>query len=125
MVVVQVGSAARHRPDIVGFQSEKSVIAGDVEGIHARAHHYDNKAEFLYTFLQVMTAAAASFTHGANDVANAVGPYATIYQIWDSGVIPKRAQVDLWILAFGGAGSSLASGHMAITLCATWAITSL
>lgn len=90
--------------DIVSSQSEKSVIAGDVEEIHARAHHYDNKAEFLYTFLQVMTAAAASFTHGANDVANAVGPYATIYQIWNSGVIPQKAQVDLWILAFGGAG---------------------
>lgn len=89
--------------DIVSSQSEKSVIAGDVEEIHARAHHYDNKAEFLYTFLQIMTAAAASFTHGANDVANAVGPYATIYQIWESGKIPKKAQVDIWILAFGGA----------------------
>ncbi|KAK2595079.1 Na+/Pi symporter [Conoideocrella luteorostrata] len=90
--------------DVVSSQSKKSVIAGDVEEIHARARHYDNKAEFLYTFLQVMTAAAASFTHGANDVANAVGPYATIYQIWNSGAIPKKAQVDTWILAFGGAG---------------------
>lgn len=90
--------------DVISAQSEKSVIAGDVEEIHARAHHFDNKAEFLYTFLQIMTAAAASFTHGANDVANAVGPYATIYQIWNSGKIPKKTQVDLWILAFGGAG---------------------
>lgn len=90
--------------DIVSSQSEKSVIAGDVEEIHARARHYDNKTEFLYTFLQVMTAAAASFTHGANDVANAVGPYATIFEIWDRGIIPKKSQVPIWILAFGGAG---------------------
>ncbi|GJN70025.1 phosphate-sensing transcription factor [Purpureocillium lilacinum] len=91
--------------DIVSSQSQKSVIAGDVEEIHARARHYDNRTEFLYTFLQVMTASAASFTHGANDVANAVGPYATIYQIWQSGKIPgKKANVPLWVLAFGGAG---------------------
>jgi sodium-dependent phosphate transporter len=90
--------------DVVSAQSEKSIIAGDVEDIHARDRHFDNKAEFLYTFLQVMTAAAASFTHGANDVANAVGPYATIFQIWNSGVIPKKTNVDLWILAFGGVG---------------------
>ncbi|KAF4943110.1 hypothetical protein FSARC_15043, partial [Fusarium sarcochroum] len=91
--------------DIVSSQSEKSVVAGDVEEIHARAAHYDNRTEFLYTFLQVMTAASSSFVHGANDVANAVGPYASIYQIWNSGEIAgSKAQVPLWILAFGGAG---------------------
>lgn len=91
--------------DIVGSQSEKSVVAGDVEEIHARAEHFDNRTEFLYTFLQVMTAASASFVHGANDVANAVGPYASIYQIWQSGAVPgSKAQVPIWILAFGGAG---------------------
>ncbi|KAF5024321.1 hypothetical protein F66182_3598 [Fusarium sp. NRRL 66182] len=91
--------------DIVSSQSEKSVVAGDVEEIHARAIHYDNRTEFLYTFLQVMTAAASSFVHGANDVANAIGPYATIYQIWQTGAISGgKSEVPLWILAFGGAG---------------------
>lgn len=90
--------------DVVSSQSEKSVIAGDVEEIHAHARHFDNKTEFLYTFLQVMTAAAASFTHGANDVANAVGPYASIYEIWKTEKIPSKAPVPTWILAFGGAG---------------------
>ncbi|KAF4999311.1 hypothetical protein FGRMN_2539 [Fusarium graminum] len=91
--------------DIVSSQSEKSVVAGDVEEIHARATHFDNRTEFLYTFLQVMTAASASFVHGANDVANAVGPYATIFQIWNSGEVPgSKAQVPLWVLGFGGAG---------------------
>ncbi|KAF7551280.1 hypothetical protein G7Z17_g5141 [Cylindrodendrum hubeiense] len=91
--------------DIVSSQSEKSVVAGDVEEIHARAEHFDNRTEFLYTFLQVMTAASASFVHGANDVANAVGPYASIYQIWQTGeVTGTKAEVPIWILAFGGAG---------------------
>ncbi|CAF3478616.1 phosphate-sensing transcription factor [Fusarium graminearum] len=90
--------------DIVGSQGEKSVVAGDVEEIHARAEHFDNRTEFLYTFLQIMTAASASFVHGANDIANAIGPYATIYQIWQEGVIPDKSEVPVWILAFGGAG---------------------
>ncbi|QPC76095.1 hypothetical protein HYE68_006847 [Fusarium pseudograminearum] len=90
--------------DIVGSQGEKSVVAGDVEEIHARAEHFDNRTEFLYTFLQIMTAASASFVHGANDIANAIGPYATIYQIWQEGVIPNKSEVPVWILAFGGAG---------------------
>ena len=91
--------------DIVASQKEKSVVGGDIEEIHARATHYDNRTEFLYTFLQVMTAASASFVHGANDVANAIGPYASIFQIWQQGEVPgAKANVPLWILAFGGAG---------------------
>ncbi|KAI9147482.1 Phosphate-repressible phosphate permease pho-4 [Paramyrothecium foliicola] len=91
--------------DIVSSQNDKSVLAGDIEEIHARATHFDNRAEFLYSFLQVMTAASASFVHGANDVANAIGPYASIYQIWRSGEIPgSKSNVPIWILAFGGAG---------------------
>jgi PiT family inorganic phosphate transporter/sodium-dependent phosphate transporter len=51
-----------------------------------------------------MTASAASFTHGANDVSNAVGPFATIFYIWRHGKIDKKSPVPTWILAFGGAG---------------------
>ncbi|KAL2755363.1 hypothetical protein ACRALDRAFT_1051209 [Sodiomyces alcalophilus JCM 7366] len=92
--------------DVVGSQNEKNVVGGDIEEMHARAQHFDNRAEFLYTFMQVMTSSAASFVHGANDVSNAIGPYATIYQVWKSGAVPPagEASVPLWILAFGGVG---------------------
>ncbi|CAI6098655.1 unnamed protein product [Clonostachys chloroleuca] len=91
--------------DIVATQKADTVLSRDMEEIHARATHFDNRTEFLYTFLQVLTASAASFVHGANDVANAVGPYASIYQIWESGKIPgAKSNVPVWILAFGGAG---------------------
>lgn len=94
--------------DIVAEQKSDSVLGGDIEEIHARGSHFDNKTEFLYTFLQIMTASAASFVHGANDVANAVGPYATIFQVWESGEVPgPKANVPVWILAFGGAGIAI------------------
>ncbi|CAI5489012.1 unnamed protein product [Closterium sp. Naga37s-1] len=56
------------------------------ENKHAtRAHEvalvYDNKTEYLYSLLQVMTAAFASFAHGSNDIANALGPVADGYHI--------------------------------------------
>jgi sodium-dependent phosphate transporter len=88
--------------DIVASQKSDSVISGDVDEINSRARHYDNQTEFLYTFLQIMTACTASFVHGANDVANAVGPYATVFQVWQEGRVPEKSNVPIWILAFGG-----------------------
>ncbi|KAI2632660.1 phosphate transporter [Hypomontagnella submonticulosa] len=88
--------------DVVNMQRKKDILSGDLEEKHARAAHYDNKAEFMYSFLQIMTACTASFTHGANDVSNAIGPFTTIYQIWQSETVPKNPEVPLWILAFGG-----------------------
>lgn len=55
--------------DIVSLQGKRNILTGDLELMHAHAAHYNNKAEYMYSFLQVMTAAAASFTHGANDVS--------------------------------------------------------
>jgi len=55
--------------DVVSLQSKRNILSGDGEDMHARATHYDNKVEYMYSFLQVLTAATASFTHGANDVS--------------------------------------------------------
>ena len=43
-----------------------------------------------------------SFTHGANDVANAMGPFAAVYSIWNSGSISSSVDVQEWILVIGG-----------------------
>ncbi|KAK3319456.1 phosphate transporter [Apodospora peruviana] len=90
--------------DIVQLQkNKKDRLAGDLEMAHAGAAHYNNDVEHMYRFLQMMTAATASFTHGANDAANAVGPYSTIYGIWSSGELSgSKTEVPLWILGFLG-----------------------
>ena len=85
--------------DIISMQNQESRLTGDLEQMHAHAKHYDNRAEYLYSFLQVLTASTASFAHGANDVANAIGPYATIYQIWSTGDMGgSKSEVPIWIL---------------------------
>ena len=56
--------------DMVQLQkNKKDFLAGDLELAHSKAAHYDNNVEHMYSYLQVMTAATASFTHGANDAA--------------------------------------------------------
>ncbi|KAJ5360019.1 Phosphate transporter [Penicillium concentricum] len=94
--------------DIVSAQKGESRLAGDLEKTHAHAEHYDNEAEYMFSFLQILTACTASFTHGANDVANAVGPYATIYAIWKTGALEgAKTEVPMWILVFGGAAIAI------------------
>jgi len=39
-------------------------LAQNIRDIHARAHKYDNKTEYLYSMLQAFTATTASFAHG-------------------------------------------------------------
>lgn len=42
-----------------------------------------------------------SFAHGANDVANAMGPFSAVYSIYSSGALTKDSGVPIWILVLG------------------------
>ncbi|OJJ61426.1 hypothetical protein ASPSYDRAFT_130990 [Aspergillus sydowii CBS 593.65] len=91
--------------DVVSMQNKRNLLTGDLEMTHAHADHYENRAEYMFSFLQILTASTASFAHGANDLSNAVGPYATIYAVWNSGRLggdDSETAVPYWILAFGG-----------------------
>ncbi|KAG0205615.1 hypothetical protein BGX28_002774, partial [Mortierella sp. GBA30] len=69
--------------------------------VHANATKFDPDTERLFSAVQVITACFTSFAHGSNDVANAIGPLATIYYIWENAKIDSKAPVAIWILAFG------------------------
>lgn len=58
-------------------------------------------ASFHLNILQVFTAAVFSFAHGSNDVANSIGPFATIYGIYKEGGVSSSAKVPVWILVVG------------------------
>ncbi|KAK1623387.1 phosphate-repressible phosphate permease [Colletotrichum phormii] len=88
--------------DVITMQKRTAVLSWDIADMHARAPHYDNRAEHMYSALQILTASAASFIHGANDVANSIGPFATAYDIWRTGGIETSVGVPVWILCFGG-----------------------
>ena len=63
--------------------------------------------ERVFIWLQIITACYVAFAHGANDVANAIGPMAAIYDIASSstGILsPDKVDVPIWLLLLGGAG---------------------
>jgi PiT family inorganic phosphate transporter len=62
--------------------------------------------ERIFGGLQVVTAAFVAFAHGANDVANAVGPLAAVVGIARTGFtdVPDNVPLARWILAVGGIG---------------------
>ena len=68
---------------------------------------YDKRTENLFQYLQVFTACLASFAHGGNDVANAIGPLSGILAIYREGSAEPKSPVYTWVLAYGGAGLAL------------------
>jgi len=66
-----------------------------------------NAINLLFTIPLIFAAALLSFAHGANDVANAVGPLAAINDAIMSGGITEKAGIPLWVMALGGIGISI------------------
>ncbi len=61
----------------------------------------------LFTIPLIFAAALLSFAHGANDVANAVGPLAGIYDALAHQTISTKAAIPLWVMVIGAVGISL------------------
>jgi len=57
----------------------------------------------LFTFPLIVSAALLCFAHGANDVANAVGPLAAINDSL-SGHISSKASIPIWVMIIGASG---------------------
>ena len=58
--------------------------------------------ERIFVSLQIITACCMAFAHGANDVANAIGPLSAVISIAQSGIESLKAQTPAWLLALGG-----------------------
>ncbi|MDP3876322.1 MAG: inorganic phosphate transporter [Methylobacter sp.] len=61
----------------------------------------------LFTLPLIFSAALLSFAHGANDVANAVGPLAAINDAVFSGGVASKAAIPLWVMLVGALGISI------------------
>ena len=65
---------------------------------------YDPRTEQLFSMGQVLMAIVGSFAHGANDIANAIGPFAVVVSIYKSGTVDSGGAIPWWILVLGGVG---------------------
>lgn len=85
---------------VLGFvtrQLMKKIIAATEE----------EKIEHIFRRLQIFTACYVCLAHGANDVANAIGPLAGIYFIYKYHTVATSAEVPWFMLAGGGLFISL------------------
>ena len=61
----------------------------------------------LFTIPLIFSAALLSFAHGANDVANAIGPLAAINDAVMTGGISSKAGIPLWVMGVGAIGIAI------------------
>ena len=72
-----------------------------------RANSLENRKKSvnqLFTAPLIGSAALLSFAHGANDVANAVGPLAAIVSAVGDGGIAAKVTIPLWVMVIGAVG---------------------
>ncbi|MDY0116417.1 MAG: inorganic phosphate transporter, partial [Sulfurimonadaceae bacterium] len=61
----------------------------------------------LFTIPLIFSAALLSFAHGANDVANAIGPLAAINDAVLQGGITSESDIPFWVMTVGALGIAL------------------
>ena len=78
------------------------IIRKQSQGLENR----NKSLKILFGIPLVVSAALLSFAHGANDVANAVGPLAAIVQASQSGNFTEAVSIPLWVMVIGAFGIS-------------------
>ncbi len=61
----------------------------------------------LFTMPLIFAAALLSFAHGANDVANSIGPLAAINDAIMHGGVSTKAAIPMWVMMIGAIGIAL------------------
>ena len=91
---------------ILGYIVVRHYVNRAAAGMENRRRSVSN----LFTIPLIFAAALLSFAHGANDVANAIGPLAAIVSAVSSGEILAQANVPFWVMAVGAIGIAVGLG---------------
>ena len=115
--VIAIEKARKHLKKVyrettgnVAYQA--SIALEDVERLSHSLKHREmigssdyKTVEKIFGYLQILSASFMAFSHGANDVANAIGPLSASLKVLMTGEIPiSGVPIPAWILALGGAG---------------------
>ena len=85
-----------------GFYVDVDALTEECAELHSHANRFYDKTERLYKVLQVSSSFFASVSHGANDIANSIGPLSAVYAIYTSGTVNKKSDIDFGVLLYGG-----------------------
>ena len=86
----------------VAYAISAPLIRRKAEGMENR----NKSVKVLFGLPLVFSAALLSFAHGANDVANAVGPLAAIVHATEFGGFEAKVAIPMWVMVIGAFGIS-------------------
>jgi phosphate/sulfate permease len=91
--------------DVHAVVEEDPVIAA----IHANAVKWDDDTEYIYGFMQVISAICVIFAHGAGEVGYMAGPLAVIVDVCQNpanNVVTNNTKVmpEIWVILIGAFG---------------------
>lgn len=67
-----------------------------------RSYEISRATYVMFSWMQVLTASCFAFSHGSNDIANALGPFAAILDVLRTGVMEATAPIPfIALFAFG------------------------
>ncbi len=87
---------------IASWAITRPIIARQSVGLENR----NQSLRKLFAMPLICSAALLSFAHGANDVANAVGPLAAIVHTASIGEVAAKVTIPIWVMAVGALGIS-------------------
>jgi PiT family inorganic phosphate transporter len=87
---------------VVVWVATRPLIARQSRGLENR----NQSLRKLFSLPLIFSAALLSFAHGANDVANAVGPLAAIVHTVELGDVAAKVSIPLWVMTVGAFGIS-------------------
>ncbi len=105
--VVPVGFVTASVLGLVVAAAVWALMRRHVEQVSPRLTNDKEGVNALFTVPLIFAAALLSFAHGANDVANAVGPLAGISEAVMHGDIAGKAPIPLWVMLVGALGIAL------------------
>jgi len=93
----------------------RPVIGRAVQGMENRRSGVNS----LFNIPLIFAAALLSFAHGANDVANAVGPLSAIVAVARENALTAKVGIPLWVMVIGAIGISIGLGLFGAKLIRT------
>ena len=100
------------KPDVITIIGISLIVAAgfwftSISYIAKQAAKIGEEKKEIYTLFNlplVMGVALLCFAHGANDVANAVGPLAAIVSTFSDETVAAKVGIPLWVMAIGAIG---------------------
>ncbi|CZE46548.1 inorganic phosphate transporter [Campylobacter geochelonis] len=99
---LQLGLSSLHNYLIIAMVSATTWMAMFIFAKTLRRSDLSKSTFLMFSWLQVFTASGFAFSHGSNDIANAVGPFAAIMDTLATGQINAHAQIPpIVMITFG------------------------